>query len=280
MCISDGSAAHVFAQENYPKGIYVPSSAEFDGLLNGDCGLVFTYVNKWETVKIDKTGNGDCDLEWVGRTVGFNEAGFALKGDSGRLCTSLVQDVLNLHLVEMNRDGTMELLKKKFQQKLQDIDCEAIDAAAGAAKDSSQLSFKEMAGPFLVHSILTSMALVLAAVSVFFEPIKQKDPELEDDDSAINKIDESDDDDDDSESGLVMINVDEPPREEDRRANRRAGRLSMLPQGTELRGIRQTQKEQGAKQDAMMAQLASITAVLNSMQGKEASRYPKRPSGE
>jgi hypothetical protein len=136
-----------------------------------------------------------------------------------------MQDVLNLHLVEMNIDGTMELLKKKFQQKLQDIDYEAIDTADGAAADSSQLNFKEMAGPFLVHSILTGMALVLATVSVFFELIKQKDPELEDDDSAVNNVDESDDaddDDDESESGLVMLNVDEPTREEDRRASRRA----------------------------------------------------------
>jgi hypothetical protein len=61
-----------------------------------------------------------------------------------------------------------------------------------------------------------------------------------------------------------MINVDEPPRE-----SPRARPLSMLPQGTELRGIWQTQKEQGAKQDAMMAQMVSITAVLRSMQGEE-----------
>jgi hypothetical protein len=197
----------------------------------------------------------------------------------------LLQDVLNLHLIEMKVDGTMELLTKKHQQKTQDIDCEAIDAAADAAADSSQLSFKEMAGPFLVHLIATGMALVVAAVSVFRGPIKQKYPEPEDDDSAISNVDESDDDDESnsgllmispreedrranrrasrlsmlsqgtelrgirqSESGLVMINVDEPPREEDRRANRRASRLSMLPQGTELRGIRQTQK--GARRKA------------------------------
>jgi hypothetical protein len=161
------------------------------------------------------------------------KAGFALKGDSGRLCTSLVQYVLNLHLVEMNMDGTMELLKKKFQQKSQDIDCKAIDAAAGAAADSRQLSFKEMAGPFLVHLIMTAVALVLAAASFFFQPIKQKDSKLEDDDSAINNVDESNNDDDnESESDLVMINVDEPPRE-----SPRARPLSMLPQGTELRGI-------------------------------------------
>jgi hypothetical protein len=283
MCILDGSATHVFAQENYPKGIYVPQSDEFDGLLNGDCGLAFTYVNAWESVKIDKTVNGDCDLQWVGRVISFNEAGFALKGDSGRLCTSLVQDVLNLHLVEMNIDGTMELLKQKFQQKTQDIDCEAIEAAAGAAADSGQLSFKEMAGPFLVHSIMTIMALIVAAVSVFFERIKQKYPELEDDDSAIKNVDESDDD--EFERGLVLINVDESHKVIDTRANRRARRLSMLsqgtlPQGTELRGIRQAQKEQAAKQEEVIAQLASITAVLKSIQGKELNRYPKPPSSE
>jgi hypothetical protein len=54
----------------------------------------------------------------------------------------------------------------------------------------------------------------------------------------------------------------------------------MLPQGTELRGIRQAQKEQAAKLDEVMAQLASITAVLKIKPEKEASQYPKHPSGE
>jgi hypothetical protein len=277
MCVSASSAAHAFAEQKYPKGIYVPSSAEFEGLLNAECGLVFTYVNRWEQFKIDKTVNGKCNLEWVGRVINFKEAGFGLKADSGRLCTGLVQDVLNLHLVEMNIDGTMELLKKKFQQKTQDIDCEAINAAAGADEASShQLSLQEMAGPFLLHSIATGLALLLAAAFVFARHLKRKDLEPDGDhdsdtsDSAINNVDDS------------------TIHEENSRLSMQASRSSMQAQTTELRGIAKVQKEQATKQDEMaqkqdemMAQLASITAgVLKSMPEKESSPYPKPHSSK
>jgi hypothetical protein len=197
--------------------------------------------------------NKNCNLEWVGRVINIIEAGFGLKADSGRFCTSLVQDVLNLHLVDMNIDGTMEVLKRNFQQKARDIDCEAINAAAVAGEGSNQLSFQEMAGPFLVHSIATGLALLLAAVSVFARTIKQKDLEPEDDD--------------DSESVLAINNVyveGDPISEQE----------SVAAQATELCGIRQLQK----KQDEMMAQLASITAILKGRQDNEASQYPNPPN--
>jgi hypothetical protein len=59
----------------------------------------------------------------------------------------------------------------------------------------------------------------------------------------------------------------------------------MLPQGTELRGIRQAQKEQAAKLDEqaakldeVMAQLASITAVLKIKPEKKQVDIPNIPA--
>jgi hypothetical protein len=298
MCVADGTAVHLFAKLKYPKGIYVPKPdfSEFNGILNGECSLVLTYLHDWEKVKIDKTVNGNCNLEWIGRVIDFKEAGFGVKADSGRLCTSLVQNVLNLHLVEMNLDGTMELLKKKFQQKTQDIDCEAINAVAGADEASShQLSLQEMAGPFLVHSIATGLALLVAAVTVFARHLKRKDLEPDggdhDDydtsDSAIHNVDDSTIH---EENNVDDLNT----HEENNHLSMQASRSSMQAETKELRGIAKVQKEQATKQDEMaqkqdeiaqkqdemMAHLASITAVLKSMPEKESSRYPKPPSSK
>jgi hypothetical protein len=79
------------------------------------------------------------------------------------MCTSLIKDVMNLHLVEMELDGTMNLFRKKFLQKNQDIDCEALDAVSNDAV-SSQLSLTEMAGTFVVHLVATALAIIVAIV--------------------------------------------------------------------------------------------------------------------
>jgi hypothetical protein len=264
MCVQESTPAQAFGEKNYPKGIYVPKSdfTDFDGLLNGECGLVLTYVNAWEDNKIDKTVNAECDLEWIGRVISFKEAGFVLKGDSGRLCTNLVQDVLNLHLLEMKIDGTMELLKKKFQQKTQDIDCEAINAAAGADEASSnQLSLQEMAGPFLVHLIATGLGLVLATVSVFVRRFKQTDLEPDGDDHSDTSV-------------LPMKKVD---GEDSTSEEEEISDLSMQALATGLRAVQNRQDEIARD---LTAQLSVVTAVLKSIQEKEASQYPKPPSNQ
>jgi hypothetical protein len=232
-------------------------------------------MHDWERIKIDKTVNRNCNLEWVGCVINYLGPGFALKVDSGRLCTSLVQDVLNLHLVEMISDGTMELLKKKFQQNTQDIDCKAINAAAGDNEASNpQLSFKEMAGPFLVHSILTGLALILATMLVFTRHFKWKDLEPNGDNHSYTSV-------------WAMKNV----NGEDATSEEESSHSSMQVLATGLCRVQKKQDEiagelsaQSVKQDEiageLMAQLASITAVLKSMQEKEASQYPNHRSGQ
>jgi hypothetical protein len=262
MCIWKDGASHAFMLKNYPKGIYVPiptlGAGHFEGLLDRRCDLVVATIVQWEQVEIDKTINKDCNLERIGRVINFQGAGFGVKADSGRLCTNLVEDVLNLHLVDMNTDGTMDLLKKKDKQKTRDIDCEAINAAADDDVTSNrQLSFKEMAGPFVVHSFLTGMALVLATVSVFVQHSKRKDPERKSDDHSKR---------------VLAMNADD---HEDSTNEEENGRLSMQALARSLSGVQKAQKEQGKKQDETAgehsAQLAYIGAVLKRMQEKEAS---------
>ena len=168
MCVWDGTALHKFVLQNYAKGIYVPTegaSGHFDGVREGKCGLALVSVNEWEQAQIDKAVNPECNLEWIGRIINFQEAGFGVKSDSGRLCTSLIKDVLNLHLVDMETDGKLGLLQDNHLRKERDIDCVAIKTAAESEAESEtrgQLTLAEMAGPFVIHALGTACAVLMA----------------------------------------------------------------------------------------------------------------------
>jgi hypothetical protein len=149
----------------------------------------------------------------------------------------------------MKIDGTMDLLRKKFQQKTQDIDCEAINGAADSnGASSNQLSLQEMAGPFLVHLIATGLGLVLATASVFVQRFKQKDLEPDDDDHSDTSV-------------LPMTKADG----EDSISEEDCGDLSMQALAT---GLREVQNKQDEIAGELMAQLSSITGVLKSVQSQ------------
>ena len=175
ICVYENTAAHDHVSKHYPKGTYVPMPGphgHFEGLLNGECDIAVASMNEWDYVKIDKTFNGDCQLEWVGRIINFLEAGFGLKSDSGRLCTSLIQDVLNVHLNDMKTDGTMDLIQGKFLAKSQDVSCDAIEAAEKSkgrnGGDFGVLTLKEMAGPFVNHAVVTLLAILVACYTTYY----------------------------------------------------------------------------------------------------------------
>jgi hypothetical protein len=276
MCLWKDTASHEFLLENFPKGTYVPISGQFgifEGLLDGTCGLVVATLDQWEQAEIDKTINKHCNLERIGRVINFQDAGFGVKADSGRLCTSFVEDVLNFHLVDMNTDGTMDLLKKKEKQKTSSINCEAIDASSGDGEVSTQLSLQVMAGPFVVHAIMTGLALVWTTVSVFVGRFKQKDPERKSEDHSKR---------------VLVMNADD---DEDSTSEEASSHLSMQALARGFRGLQKVQKEIAKKQHTIAdeqsahvasttAQLAYITAVLKSMQEKEESQNPNHPSSQ
>ena len=179
MCVWEGVALHDFVLKKYPKGIYIPTqnaNGAFEGLREGKCGLALVSVNEWKQAEINKIVNPDCNMEWIGRVINFQEAGFAVKSDSGRMCTSVIQDVLNLHLVDMESDGKMALLQEKFLKKTQDIDCVSINAAENNEDDteSGQLTLTELAGPFVVHCLATVCAILLTAGMMFQRKCFQK----------------------------------------------------------------------------------------------------------
>ena len=186
MCVYGDTASHDYVMKHYPKGNYVPRPGPWghvESLLDGECNLAILSMNEWVQAKINKEFNGECNLEWVGRVINFLEAGFALKSDSGRLCTSLIQDVLNVHLNDMKSDGTMDLIQTKFLSKSQDVACDAIEAAEKSAGDEfGVLSLKEMAGPFVNHAAATVLAILVATFSSFTNRRRRRNGNDDDDD--------------------------------------------------------------------------------------------------
>lgn len=120
MCAMTSAAPALLVQGKFPTAnlVLIDSfergyAAAYEALFAGQCRLVLTTVTDWEKDRRNPVINPSCDLQWVGRVFRFLSAGFATRSDSGILCTSLIRDILNLHLIEMDEDGFVEDATRK-----------------------------------------------------------------------------------------------------------------------------------------------------------------------
>lgn len=110
----------------YPSAQFVILNTEletYQALRDGRCGLRLVSKNLWEVHRKVQLYNPKCDLEWVGRLVDPTEAGYAVKGDSGYLCSSLIRDVLNLHLTDIIAAGILGEPWESHNIRQQDMTC-------------------------------------------------------------------------------------------------------------------------------------------------------------
>ncbi|CAB9526017.1 unknown protein [Seminavis robusta] len=198
-CTWGGSNSDTVIQNKYQKAIRRPMETEllmYQALRQGQCGLAVTSMDTWLTYFSNEDYNPDCDLEWVGRQLLTIKSGFAVKADSGDLCSSLIRDVLNLHLAEIVGEGILEELWRKHRAKLQTIDCDAQEsgdrnsrARRGLLSSSwfsnqdippQQRSLKgggsttSMLGTFVMHWSAMAVALLVSVLSVHFERWQKK----------------------------------------------------------------------------------------------------------
>ena len=140
----------------------IPILRKIKGVTDGECTFAVAALATWELLQLDSSVHGDCNMEWIGRVVSFQQAGLALKTDAGIKCTSLIQDVLHLHLVEMKADGFLEKAWNDEMRRSQDINCAAIENAAAKDDEFVTLTMRELAGPFVFHAGFTALAFVAA----------------------------------------------------------------------------------------------------------------------
>jgi hypothetical protein len=169
MCVLSGSATDMLVSQQYPGARLIrpdPALGEeglFFGVLRGDCTVALTTVSTWDTFKGNSTLNPNCQLAWVGLVFKFSQGGFATFSDSGTLCTSLIRDVLNLHIVEMEEDRFLPSALEKYQQASADIQCDATGGGDSDRDDSSmQLSLQDLGGLFIVFYILAAVTMCMA----------------------------------------------------------------------------------------------------------------------
>jgi ABC-type amino acid transport substrate-binding protein len=131
ICTWKGTNADEYIKNRYRTAIRVPMAEEIDtfqGLHNGTCDVTIAAAASWKGYQMDRKYNPSCDLEWVGKTVEQVASAFAVKADPAIKCTNLIRDVLNYHLVEMQSDGTMELLWDEYYNSNPDkIECAIAD---------------------------------------------------------------------------------------------------------------------------------------------------------
>jgi hypothetical protein len=170
ICVVTGTTADEFVSRFHQRARIVRTATEkevYSQLQEDKCDIAITAVSSWNEYRTDRSVNGDCRLTWIGRSIQNHDGGFATKSDSGTLCTSLIRDVLNLHMVEMKIDGFIDRAWDDHLKKRATVDCDVPamsdnDDESSSSDGSTQLSLQAMGGAFIIHYISTVFAIFLA----------------------------------------------------------------------------------------------------------------------
>jgi hypothetical protein len=190
-CSYESSYSEEAVQNTYPEAQFIRKTTENDiflGVQNGECAFALTTVSEWDEAQLDRTVNGNCQLEWMGRAFEFIEGSFATLSDSGTLCTSLIRDTLSLHLLEMRRDGFLDTAWTRHLDALRTVTCK--DSGTEGAKDDGQLSLSDTGGLFIVLYVLAFVAIVIAVTQKWYSGRldKAKDAQLSSDKDSCNDV--------------------------------------------------------------------------------------------
>ena len=167
LCVWNTTAAANALTAMYPTAVVVPQPSDvesFLGVVRGECKAMLTSAHTWKYYATQNNVNGDCNLQWIGRTVRQMSTGFAYKSDSGTLCTSLIRDVWNLHISEMIDDGFLDDAVADYMQRVRQVDCAARASVGGSDLDNERLDMQGMAGIFLFHYAVTLVAMGIAVI--------------------------------------------------------------------------------------------------------------------
>jgi len=160
ICVWRGTPDVVRTQAQYPNGKFVEKDSPvevYNGINNGECEILLMESDKHKSYTNKVEYNPDCDLVWVGRHVTSTKGSFGIKG-SKELCSSLLHDVLDIYLLEMILDKTLDRLMKAYQQTKTNT-C-SYEVQNGAQR----LTIQDVGGAFAFHAILLTFAVLLSLV--------------------------------------------------------------------------------------------------------------------
>jgi hypothetical protein len=143
ICTYGNTNADIIIKQRHKNAIRLPFDSEleaYEALRRGECGLVASYHDNWLGYQQDSRYNPNCDLKWVGRTVETIKAGFAAKADAGHKCSSLIRDVVNLHLTELTSANILEEVWERHRSKTaQEYATDCADDDADADNEARRL---------------------------------------------------------------------------------------------------------------------------------------------
>ena len=166
ICVWATTGTDALVTKAFPNGRFVrkpTAQGVFEGVLSGECRVAASDLPSWDYYSGRVDVNGDCRLDWIGRTYKFTKAGFAVAADSGTRCTSLIRDVINLHMGEMKLDGFVDEAYEAYLAQQAEIDCDN-QGDVGSSENSNQLGLKNMGGIFTFHFGISVVAIIIALV--------------------------------------------------------------------------------------------------------------------
>jgi hypothetical protein len=181
ICVFESTQADEALTNEYPNAKIIRKKLEDEvylGIVSGECGIAVVTMSSWEYFERDAEVNGGCHLNWVGRTFRFVSAGFATVSDSGALCTSLIRDVLNLHLMRMKEEDVLDEAWDNHLKRTETIDCVSRKKNDVIDTHSGQLDLSNMGGIFLFHIVLSVAALLAALIGKGYRWKKKRDAKL------------------------------------------------------------------------------------------------------
>ena len=165
ICVRRGTPDVLSIQKQYPTGQFIEKDSQLEvykGLQNGECEMGLDNVDSYESFKNKVEYNPNCNIQWLGKEVTSTKASFGIKG-SEEYCASLLRDVLSLHLLEMDLDGTTSKIMQS-ERSIKTANCN-LDSQTTY---NGQLRIVQMSGIYAVYTL----AMVLAVVSSIILRIK------------------------------------------------------------------------------------------------------------
>jgi len=186
ICLQRGIAIDQYVSAKYPNANLIRKRTGrlvFDALNAGECEVAVVSLMDYENFRRKKEVNENCQLWWAGRVEQYVPSGLATAVDTGEYCTSLIDHVLDYHLLQMKFDGFFERVMGEFYERIGETNCASdtdIDLLALGAErrqedgeDTRSLSLQEMSGIFIVHAALCIVSLLLAVGK--FYVVRRKD---------------------------------------------------------------------------------------------------------
>jgi Ligand-gated ion channel len=183
VCVQSGAIVESVLKAKYPALKILGKQSEsdiFDSLRkdpkDGGCQAAAHQMNSVRVYKRDKKVNYDCSLTSDEVSDVPIPAGMATIVDTGQYrCTSLISAVLDYHLRQMIDDGFVEDAWVNHMSRVGNMKCPDETQTSGVTWDETfALDLMDVGGSFIIHVLMSCLALAVAVISFISNPRKRK----------------------------------------------------------------------------------------------------------